>query len=448
MIEVLSYILIVGSIVLGLYKSQLFQKFGIPTKTVLVILLFKILCGFILFYIYSTYYPDRKLADIFKYFDDSQVLVRTLYDEPAYFFQILFGLQNESIHSGYFNEMYTWYTTGFGSDSLINDSRAMIKLSAILHILSFGNYHIHSFLFALIGLIGQLYLYLGISKLNHKLGTLTKIIICFLLPSVVFWTSGILKESIVILGIGLFVHALGYYLNHREIKWKSLVVGTLTLCLFKYYLILCIIPALIPFLFRILSINKNILLSFTTLSLIGFPLLIAPSFGFPIDIMNMLAKKHDDFYLLALHMDAGSISYIGKFKPVLSQFLPKIPIAIGNTLFQPFIHLLFQNPSITLIPAIIENLFIIGSGFLLFKRSKSNNTDLKLAILIIAIFIICLYLLTGITTPVIGGMVRYKVPALSLFLFTILSLSDLTYYNRFKIVRNTSLWVRKILFIE
>ena len=372
-----------------------------------------------MYYIYSNFYPDRKLADIFKYFDDSQVLIRVLSEDPISFIKILFGFQDDNLHSGYFNEMYTWYTTGFGSDSLINDSRALIRLSTIIHFLSFGNYHLHGFFFSLIAFFGQLFMYKGMRILSPQRNQLTLIIACFLLPSLVLWTSGILKESIVILGIGMIVYSIAKFLINNKLSLWTIIGGILSLTFFKYYLLICLIPATIPLILnKYLNFKKVLSLSLLSITLVGLVVIYLPNLGIPLDIMNMFAKKHDDFYLLALHMDSGSISYIGKYKPYLIEFLPKLPQALFNVLLQPFPYLLLQAPSPTLIAAILENTFLILFPLLLLKYRIKPQKEALIFILFSFFYIAILYIITGLTTPVIGGMVRYKVPALSIYIFS------------------------------
>ena len=448
MISVILYIIALISIFYLLNRKNYFLKTDLSNKTLSILLLIKVFAGFTLYYIYSNFYPDRKLADIFKYYDDSQVLIRVLYEDPMSFFKILLGFQNDNTHSGYFNEMYTWYTSGFGSDSLINDSRALIRLSAIFHFLSFGNYHLHTFLFSLLGFFGQLFMYKGMRIISAKENKLIIITACFLLPSVVLWSSGILKESIVILGIGLIVFSIANLLIKKKNSFLTMIGGVFCLTFYKYYILICLIPAFIPiFLNKYWSFKKVFVVSLVTIVTLGLLAINLPSIGIPIDIMNMFAKKHDDFYLLALQMDAGSISYIGKYKPFLVEFLPKLPLAFLNVFLQPFPHLLFQYPSLTLIPAIIENTFLVLFPLVFLKTIVKPKKEALCFILFSLIFIIILYLITGLTTPVIGGLVRYKVPALSVYIFSLSLLVDPNKFTNRYFIRIRNIF-KNVFFIE
>src|SRR5688572_1753849 len=75
-----------------------------PGKKVLVLFFFyKLVLGFALTLVYTWYYPDRHTADIYKYFDDSYHMTRALWEHPADFFKMLFGIGNDS---PYFHDHY------------------------------------------------------------------------------------------------------------------------------------------------------------------------------------------------------------------------------------------------------------------------------------------------------------------------------------------------------
>lgn len=403
-------------------KSGVLKWTQIPQKLLCGFFLYKLLFTFTLIYIYEHYYTDRNLADIFKYYDDSKILFGILLEDPSSFFKLLLGLSNEDQYMSTLTETNTWYTIGFGSDHLYNDSRTIIRINAFLLPFSFGNYYIQAFYFSLIGFIGQIILYKNLSKIKgiHNGLLLTGI---FLMPSVAIWTSGILKESFLILGIALLVRFMvKHQTNERQSKdFLLLLVGISLLLLFKYYVLLCLTPGLLVFLAWKKN-QKKIAFKYVGITLLFFILAIFIKYIHPsLNIMQMLVKKHDDFYLLALEMDAKSISYIGKYHPVLNEFIPKIPIAFFNSLLLPFIHQLnLYSP--VMIPAIFENsILLFLTVWVVLNRKNSFNSSQLNWIYFSMIFVLLLYTLSGLTTPVLGGLVRYKVPGLIFHIF-ILSL--------------------------
>ena len=70
-------------------------------------------------------------------------------------------------------------------------------------------------------------------------------ICCFCVPSVIFWASAPLKESLIIFGLGtlLFgIHGVKERVNTQSILW--LTVGLLTLLSLKIYILLALLPGL------------------------------------------------------------------------------------------------------------------------------------------------------------------------------------------------------------
>ncbi|RKX19990.1 MAG: hypothetical protein DRP35_06755, partial [Candidatus Zixiibacteriota bacterium] len=75
--------------------------------------------------------------------------------------------------------------------------------------------------------------------------------------------------------------------------------------------------------------------------------------------------------------------------------------------------------SLIMFPPFIENILILGLlCLIIFYRNRLSKEFLPYLFLIIS-FTLILLILVGLTTPVIGALVRYKVPALP-FLFILI----------------------------
>jgi lysylphosphatidylglycerol synthetase-like protein (DUF2156 family) len=99
-----------------------------------------------------------------------------------------------------------------------------------------------------------------------------------------------------------------------------------------------------------------------------------------------------------------------------------------NGFFRPFPNNI--NNSLQLFPLIENILLYLTVLYLLFKilfLKIKIKQDVKNVLWNSLFFIIMLFVLTGISTPVIGALVRYKVPGL-LFLIIVINLM----YDQFK----------------
>ena len=183
-------------------KLNYFKTSGFSSISLQFAFLIKAFCGLVIYLIYTYYYPVRMEADTFKYFDDSKYLYNALWEHPLDYFKMLFGIncENDYFLKQYYSDMYNWYRSY--DNGLLNDNRLVIRLNAFIRLFSFGNYHVHSLFFNFLTFIGsyslaRLFLVFSESKWKTYL-------VVFLIPSFVFWSAGILKESILIFALGSF----------------------------------------------------------------------------------------------------------------------------------------------------------------------------------------------------------------------------------------------------
>ena len=401
-----------------LYKNRFFIQIDVHPRILTGMLLCKLFAAFCLYIIYTKIYTDRSLADIFKYYDDGLVLFRVLHDNPKLFFLSILGQTPEDLYATY-SEMKTWFTIAYGSKFLLNDSRNIVRLNAFLNFFSFGNYFLQSFYFTIIGFYGQLLIYKSLRKIFPHIAKLLLLSVCILTPSITIWSSGILKEVILFLGIGLLLNALTGKARKLK-KTVQILVSTFLLFSTKYYMIPCLLLAGVPFLYAVRK-NKLWYLSkilFTILLATGL-FLCLPYLIPRLNIPLMLIKKHNDFYIHSLYMDANNLSYIGKYTDDFSSFLTHIPKAFMNTIIQPFVsHIKSYNPPIIL--SLFENLFYLLLPVLAFF--KYNNSWKWRIHLSITILVLASYTMIGLSTPVIGSIVRYKAPILIFYITFFISL--------------------------
>ena len=103
----------------------------------LLFLALKVLAGVGMYWLYTSYYPDRSTADIFKYFDDSKVMFDALFEQPGDYFKMLFGIANEGAHfdESYYQQMNHWFRKW--ERGIYNDSHTIIRFNALVRLFSF-----------------------------------------------------------------------------------------------------------------------------------------------------------------------------------------------------------------------------------------------------------------------------------------------------------------------
>lgn len=114
--------------------------------------------------------------------------------------------------------------------------------------------------------------------------------------------------------------------------------------------------------------------------------------------IGMIVKKSSNSYIEPYYIDYD------KFK-----LLKAIPRAISNCLFLPTIYSPGSNAKY---PIILESTFVMGLFFIsLLTALIKNRTQIKRPITVtLFIFVLVTAAIIGITTPVIGALVRYRIP--------------------------------------
>jgi hypothetical protein len=133
-----------------------------------------------------------------------------------------------------------------------------------------------------------------------------------------------------------------------------------------------------------------------------------------------MVTKQRDFIGLAKFMNSGRLINIPLLTPDVWSFIKHAPQAFFITMFRPFI---FEARSVLILMAALENLIILAVLVLavLFINFRDVNKSIFYACMFAVIF---MFVLTGLVTPVMGAMVRYKVPVLPFLMIMLIMLID------------------------
>lgn len=442
----------------------------------------KVIFGLYFLFIYSEFYGNGSLsADAGSFMEESKVLNDVFYKSPKDYFQLLFALGDQAeLTAQYLTRTNHWDA---GSQAILSDNRNILRIQSVIQFISFGNATIHILVMCFISMIGMKHLYMGI-RTRTKLTNSKTFWIILLIPSILFWASGILKEPFMFLGFGLFIRSI---LGKEKgiLKWLYFSFGSFLLIAFKPYILMCLIPALLfYFLYKKLPKFKFIgslmsLLTLLILSIFTFKstsekalkLMSRKQFDFiNISRGGLHANNGENFYFFRMDqvkelkfkgdsirlnkpMDILILKYGSIEDPIPKRLYPSkkyyhvyfyriesdgyipvtqinnsplqlvynIPESLINVLFRPY----FTDPGSWLkYPATIELIFIYAFLiFSIFKRRVLPENDRNL-IYSTLIFIFLLSLTIGWVTPVLGAIARYRIPILVGIVFIGLILID------------------------
>lgn len=312
----------------------------------------------------------------------------------------------------------------------------LIRIDAIFSFMTFGRYAPINLIFAAIGFSGLWKLFLFFYDQNPKFHKQFAICILFF-PTVVFWSSGLLKDTLCIASLGWITFSLYEIMYYRRKIFKNflfLTFFTYLLVIIKVYIILAYLPFFI--LFIILKNVKEVKSNF--LKWLIAPMLIFLSIFIFSKVMSTFDTELGGY---AVEEVTTSISYLNaglsqktgqadaasnfnlgmEFEPSFAGLLKISPYAIAATFFRPFI---WEASKITQMLAAVESLVLMFfTLFILLKTGPFQfiRTVIKDPLIMYCfMFAIVFGLFVGASTLNFGTLVRYKIPCLPFYAISLL----------------------------
>ena len=385
--------------------------------------------GAVAFLLIYTFYFNR-LGDTFAYLGFSKHLYVLITEKPIMFFEI-FSPNSETKSFEFYQ--YIKYIDFYSEW----DTYTVILFSAIISFLSFGEPFATTVIFSAISFTGLWQLYTIISKIFPK-NKKEALIATLFVPSVIFWGSGVLKDTLVIGFLGFFLNAFFSIFQFNEYRFKNwfwLIISPAIIALIKPYIILSLIPA---FLFYFLALTtkrvKNIVVKFVFLPIVvalvsGASIYSIVKIGefFPqysTDNILKTAEKYQLNHYAGGNRNAegaGSGYSLGDYEASFIGVMFQIPLAINVTLFRPYLWEI-RNFGM-LISAFESFIFLVLSIFILIKSGLGfsiNQIERDPFLVFSTILFLFFAFAVGFSSYNFGALARYKIPCLPFFVFTLL----------------------------
>ena len=399
-----------------IYRFPLLQLRGFKAWVSNALFNIKFAAGLLIWAIYTFYYTDKATSDVHKFYTDAEVIYSALPHNPSAYATLMTSAGNDAT-APYTAQMKNWERNF--DEAPINENRTVIRLNALLMLFSFNTYFVHILAMCFISLFGWVLLFNGVYRYINRPPTVLALP-PLLLPSVLFWASGVLKEPILVLGLGVFVYGL---LSQRQ--WLRLTccgVGIVLLLAIKFYVLVCVLPAafaftLLPKTTDTIRVSAKYLVLYMLLAFAAFNVQhIVPR----INAMQMLANKQHHSVKEAIYFNASSRIDIPQVDASALSIIKAAPVAIWNTLMRPYI---WEGRNPMMLASAMENLMLIGIILLSLVYFKWQPTHLNI-VLFLLLASLSYFVVIGLCTPVLGNLVRYKVPLLPLFLFAYIIMAD------------------------
>lgn len=383
-------------------------------------LFFKLLCGIALGLLYRYYYT---VGDTYGYFNDGVRLAKLAHSD--------FSLYVEFLWSG--TKKYAiWHELNFQRPR----ATFMSKIASVLCLLTANNYWMVSLYLSFVSFISSWYLVKKIIRIHASLVLPAAVALLFL-PSAVFWSSGLIKESIAMAAL-YFLTAIFLKMWVREqIKvytWMLIPLSLWVLWSLKYYYLAVFLPVITTALVMKYLVMPRMKYRQWYILLVVWgiiftvPLWVAskvhPNF-YPERFMNVIVENYRQFTYVS---SPGDFIIYPSLKPEVGSIISYSPKALLSGLFRPFVW--EARTGFQLLVA-VENLILIGLFITSFAKLKDIFVSgQRLLFLSAAVYVILLCVFLALSAPNYGTLSRYKSGFVSFFFLMVVCDNPLV--NRLK----------------
>ncbi len=324
------------------------------------------------------------------------------------------------------------------------------KFVAVFSFLTLGKYLLTNLVFSLLAFTGAWKLFLFFYEQYPHLHRKFAIAILYL-PTFVFWSSGILKDSICVAAIGWMTYSM-YQIFIGRIQ---LIKNIILLLVFGYFLWILkpyILISYFPFFILYLVLKNVSFLNNRIVKLILAPALII---GCVVAFSQILTNLQDEMGQYAVgsltknvkNMNAayeaqqseGSsmFSYGTEFDGSIGGLVKMAPVFIGTTFFRPFI---WESRKVSTLLSSLEGMaLIVFSLIVLFKagiKTVFQTLTKNPLALYCFLFSVIFALFVGATTLNFGSLCRYKIPCMPFFVISLFLIEDAAIQKKNNLLKN------------
>ena len=415
--HVFLFVLYVALFGLLILRWRFFDIEQVNKRHLAFFFLLKVIAGLALTFVFTYYYTDQSKADIYRYFNDSKIISSLLFSNPVAWLKIISGLScfdsGANIHIG--NTMYYSHPAA----DFITSNSFLIRFISVLNYFSAYNIYVDTLLLNCAGFIAITALF---KALKPYFEAFPQILYwpLYLMPSFLFWSSGLLKEGVMFVGIAGY---LCIWLSAVQLKgWQKGVLGVLFIAIIgstKIYVagVMLACTGLLPF----ANTMKQVRLARVAFYVAVLVAVIYALVSLP--VCERMIEKRNEFVMLALTEHSGSSVDSTLLDADCSHFISLFPAAFINAVLRPFV---WSGGNTFQLLFALENTFFLSAVvvLLLFCFKKPEGPKLWLALFCL-VFALLNYMGIGLTVPIMGAVVHYRIVALPFLLLGVLCVTDL-----------------------
>jgi hypothetical protein len=377
--------------------------------------------------IYQFYYGG---GDTFNYFTHgSRWIWEAFLDDPVLGLSMLFESGGDRVIETFSYSQNIWYYKDV-------NSFFVVRITSLFDLFTFHTYSSTALFFAIFAFSGSWAMFSAVAKLYQNIDFRLLAICILFVPTIIFWGSGILKDTITLASLGWLTWALIHVieLNRRHlIFWLLIILTAWLIYSIKLYILICFFPlVLIWFYWKRILIVKSVVLRLVVAPVL---LVIIISLGYFSVIQITSEDKQYSFENLSekAAMTAYDIRYgwgarmggeggydIGLPDGTILGTLKLMPAAINVSFFRPYLWEV-KNP-LMLLAALESSALLIFTIWLLFVKRRLLIVFKDPFLLFCLLFAMLFAFAVGVSTFNFGTLMRYKLPLMPFFLIVLLKL--------------------------
>lgn len=319
----------------------------------------------------------------------------------------------------YFNDAVEITKGNFDIITAEPRSRFFVFVVGAINLITHNNYWVSSLWLSLFSFLCAYRLVLKLDRLFPSLRVASRIALLFV-PSVVFWSSGIIKESLALGAVSIIAIYFLDLMRGEKFTLRSaieILLSLLLLLILKYYWAAVLLPCMITaMIIRKIDPKRFVFVWFVFVLVL---LSLAASFTHPnfhLDrFLNVIVENHE-IYIVRTPGDK-LISYYN-FVPTWGSMVINSPVALVSGLFRPMV---FETKSVLGFLAALENLAILVLVLWKIRSIRVPKPENRLIVFAVVMYTIILCIFLALSTPNLGTLSRYRVGFLPFFVLLILA---------------------------
>ncbi len=376
-------------------KIKFFTRTGLSQSQLIIIFLLKVMAGIFYGWIGIYYGGLAQMQDTWGYHTNSINEYHLLFNNPHEYLTNLFRDPYEGGVQDFFGT----------TDSYWNDLKGnlFVKILSVFNIFSFGHYYVNVVFYSFITLFGAIAIYRVMADVfpGRKMVIL---LATFLVPSFLYWTSGIHKEGLIFTGISLIVYCIYFGTKEKKFGIKRILCiigGLLVILALRNFLILILVPAIVAWLIANSKPKYGLAIFSSLYLLFGILFFTARYINPKLDFPQAVVNKQQEFKKL----QAGSSTIPMKdLEPTVVSFLKNTPQAINLSTIRPYPR--DVRHILSLAAAIEINVLLLLFILFLFLRTNGNKEQNLMYFCIF--FSMTVLLAIGFSVNNLGAIVRYR----------------------------------------